>query len=140
MRGAVAHAGGLPRVTVQMAEQRARHLVLDFDPATPGWVRAVVDAHREDLVFALAKKLLAGFALWECAALSVAPGHPLSDQVSDVAVVMEREDLADRFEADRETSRKILEAPDERELRVVVVPLGDRPWIGALWITEAGAR
>lgn len=131
MRGAIPHAGGLPRPTTDAAEERASRLNLDLDPSAPRWARERLEEGLAEFRVGLARMLLKGFALWECAAVwSPAQG----------ACVMEREDIADALEDDAEVSRAVLVAPEEGELRAVVLRAEGAPWIGPVWAFERSER
>lgn len=138
MKGAVAHAGGLPRPTMRVLEERAQRIRLDLDASTPTWARSLLREHLDELRVGVARKILMGFALWECAAVLVSQTHPAYERVGGSAAVMDREDLADLVEEDRATSKAVLAAPDDGELRVLVLRATAAPWVGGVRVTDHG--
>lgn len=136
MRGALPFAGGLPRATTAAAEDRAARLVLDIDPSTPRWAREHLEEHLDEIRVGLARMLMKGFALWECAAVWSPALHPSAREADEGAGVLEREDLADLLEDDAGVSRAVLLAPEEKELRAVVLRAEGEPWVGPVWAFE----
>ena len=140
MRGAVASGGGLPRITSDVVLARAARLVFEHDPNTPRDVKEQLAPHLDDIRHELARKLQKGLALWECAVLRVPPMHRLRKAMEEDCAVMEREDLADLFADAPERLRAVMAAPEERELRLVVLRTASVFWTGPLWVFEGIER
>lgn len=140
MRGAFASGGGLPRVTCDAVLARAARLVFEHDPNTPRDVKEMLVPHLDEIQHELARKRQKGLALWECAVLLVPPMHRLRKVMGADCAVMEREDLADLFADAPARSRAVMAAPEERELRLVVLRTASVFWTGPLWVFEGIER